>query len=301
MRLALPYPATGPIRRGMTATRILSGLRDIAGDYDALLCDAWGVIHNGRELYPGAEAAMTSFRRESGPVIVLTNAPRPSAIIPEQLDRLGLPRAAYDGVVTSGDATRQVMADMADKRFFRIGPPKDDGLFDTLGIRTVPLADAEAIFCSGPNDDERETPEDYRGLLREPAARGLPMVCANPDIVVKFGDRLIYCAGALGQLYEELGGRVILGGKPHAPIYELARARLAEIRGSAPGRILVVGDGIDTDILGANRQGLDVVFIADGIFAEAAREGGRLSPERLARALDERGVHARYAMDSFAW
>jgi len=285
----------------MAATKIIQGLREIASGYDALLCDAWGVIHNGQELYPGAAEVLSSFKAEQGPVLVLTNAPRLNHVIPAQLDRLGLPRDAYDGVVTSGDATRQVIAQMADRSFYRIGPAKDDGMFEAISIEIVDFDHAEAIFCTGPNNDAIETPEDYRDILTKAAARDLPMVCANPDIVVKFGDKLIYCAGAIGQLYEELGGKVILGGKPHAPIYELARQRLQDIAGKQPQRVLVIGDGIDTDIRGANNQGYDVVFVAEGIFAEEARAEGKLSAERLSTALDQRGVHAEYAMDRFCW
>ncbi|MEE4208279.1 MAG: TIGR01459 family HAD-type hydrolase [Parvularcula sp.] len=285
----------------MTEPRLIHGLSEIAGAYDALLCDAWGVIHNGRSLFPGAAEALTRFRADCGPVIVLTNAPRLSAVIPPQLDRLGLPRDAYDAVVTSGDATRQVVAEMADKRFYRIGPSKDDGMFDALGVDVRPLDEAEAIFCTGPNDDSRETPEDYRSVLSAAAARDLPMVCANPDIVVRYGDRLIYCAGALGQLYEELGGKVILGGKPHPPIYELARALVTKTLGKTPERMLAIGDGLDTDIRGANDQGIDVVFVADGIFAEDARHEGSLASHKLEAILAERGVHADFAMDTLAW
>jgi len=281
-------------------TRVLKGLAEIAQDYDALLCDAWGVIHNGRELFPGAGNALAQFRAQSGPVLVLTNAPRLWHVIPPQLDHLGLPREAYDGVVTSGDATREVMHQLAGKTFYRIGPAKDDTIFDALAIQVTGFDEAQAIFCSGPNDDQRETPEDYRELLEKAVARNLPMVCANPDIVVKFGDKVIYCAGAIGQLYEQLGGKVYLGGKPHAPIYELARKRFAEM-GHEPKRILVIGDGIDTDIRGANDQGYDVVFVADGIFSEEARENGVLSAQKLSRTLEERGVHAAYGMDTLAW
>jgi HAD superfamily hydrolase (TIGR01459 family) len=285
----------------MNEPRLITGLSEIAGSYDALLCDAWGVIHNGRELFPGAAEALISFRKECGPVVVLTNAPRLSVVIPPQLDRLGLPREAYDAVVTSGDATRQVVAEMADRKFFRIGPSKDDGMFDAMEIEVVPLDKAEAIFCTGPNDDTRETPEDYRRVLTEAAGKNIPMVCANPDIVVKYGDRLIYCAGALGELYAALGGKVILGGKPHPPIYELARSHMSQSLGHSPKRILAIGDGLDTDIRGANEQGIDVVFVADGIFAEEAREGGKLAAHRLEAALAEKGVHAAFAMDTLAW
>lgn len=285
----------------MTEARIIDGLSAIAGEYDALLCDAWGVIHNGRELYPGAKEALLKFRAERGPVVILTNAPRPSSVIPAQLDHLGLPREAYDRVVTSGDATSQIVSEMQNKRFFRIGPSKDDGIFAALEMDLTSLDEAEAIFCSGPNDDQNETPEDYRSLLEPAAARGLPMVCANPDIVVKFGDKIIYCAGAIGELYETMGGKVLLGGKPHAPIYELAVEYLRTLKGGEPGRLLAIGDGIDTDIRGANNQGIDVVFVAEGIFSEAARVDGMLSGAALSGELGKRNVHAEYAMDTFAW
>jgi HAD superfamily hydrolase (TIGR01459 family) len=285
----------------MSAPRLLRGLREIASDHDALLCDAWGVIHNGRQLYPGAKEALLSFKEQGGAVIVLTNAPRLSSVIPGQLDRLGLPREAYDGVVTSGDATRQAVVELSGRTFFRIGPAKDDGMFEAANIRLGAFDDAEAIFCTGPNDDENETPEDYRTMLREAAERKLPMVCANPDIVVKYGERLIYCAGALGALYEELGGKVILGGKPHPPIYELARRQVEEVLGHPAKAPLVIGDGVDTDILGANRQDIPCVFVADGIFAEHARHEGALSTEKLSAMLAEREVHAAYAMDSLVW
>lgn len=285
----------------MATTRLIDGLGEISSGYDALLCDAWGVIHNGRALYPGVAEAMTNFREKHGPVVILTNAPRLSGVIPAQLDRLGLPREAYDAVVTSGDATREVMKNLSGKRFFRIGPDKDDSLFDAIDLTMAPWEDAEAIFCSGPNDDLHETPEDYRAMLEEAARRNMPMVCANPDIVVKFGDKLIYCAGAIGQLYEQVGGRVYLGGKPHAPIYELARKRIGEVAGRHAERPLVIGDGIDTDIRGANDQGYDCVFVAEGIFSEDARENGVLSGAKLEAALEQRGVHAAYGMDSLVW
>ncbi|GGY54185.1 TIGR01459 family HAD-type hydrolase [Parvularcula lutaonensis] len=285
----------------MSEPRIITGLSEIADAYDAVLCDAWGVIHNGRELFPGAAEATSMFRAERGPLVILTNAPRPSSVIPAQLDRLGLPRDAWDAIVTSGDATTEVIREMSDKTFFRIGPSKDDDLFRAIDVKLAGADEADAIFCSGLDDDQTETPEDYRGLLEPLARRGLPMVCANPDIVVKYGDKLIYCAGAIGQLYEELGGKVILGGKPHAPIYELAKQRMREITGKVPERILVIGDGLGTDVKGANDQGLDCLFVADGIFAEEARANGSLSASKLAAALEENGVHAEYAMDTLAW
>ncbi|ADM08606.1 HAD-superfamily subfamily IIA hydrolase [Parvularcula bermudensis HTCC2503] len=286
----------------MPSPRLLSGLSEIASQYDALLCDAWGVIHNGREVFDGVAEALIRFRQERGPVIILTNAPRLSSVIPAQLDRLGLPREAYDGVVTSGDATRQSVIDHGHLDFYKIGPAKDDTFFQSTDVRLVPFAEAGAILCTGPEDDERETPEDYRGLLEEAAARELPMICANPDKVVRFGDRLIYCAGAIADLYETLGGQVVMSGKPHPPIYAVARDALRQAAGREAARLLAVGDGLHTDILGANREGIDVIFNVGGVSLEEGRgPTGDLDAGRLRRRLDEEGLVAQYATDSLKW
>ncbi len=228
-----------------------------------MLCDAWGVIHNGVELMPGAEEALIKFREICGPVIILTNAPRPASIIPAQLDRLGLSRDAYDAIVTSGDATRAEIARRLPAPAYRIGPDKDDPLFDGLDINFVHLEAAGFIVCTGMVNDHTDEPEDYRDVLRRAAATGLEMVCANPDIVVNWGGRMIWCAGALAEIYEQLGGAVVYGGKPHAPIYELAFAAVDHARGETTNasRILAVGDGLNTDILGANRAGVDALLV----------------------------------------
>lgn len=283
----------------MPAPRFINGLSEIASSYDALLCDAWGVIHDGVRVFPGVAEALTEFRRRRGPVLVLTNAPRPSAIIPGQLDRLCLPRMAYDGVVTSGDATRAAIAAMAPKRAFKLGPEKDDGLYEGLNVAFAPIDEAGYIICTGLFDDQRETPADYRSLLETAAARGLPMICANPDIVVRWGGRLVYCAGALAELYESLGAQVIYGGKPHAPIYEVAFASLSRVTGRAVerSRILAVGDGLRTDIAGANAQGLDALYIAgaDGVHDGAA------DADSIRAALEKSGALAKYVAKGVGW
>ena len=209
----------------MLTTPIISSIAALARNYDALLCDAWGVIHDGVRLFDGAAEALVAFRRERGPVVILTNAPRPCSVIPAQLDRLGLPRTAYDAVVTSGDATRAEVEKRRGQNAFRIGPAKDEELYRDLAVRFAPLERADFIICSGLDDDSRDEPEQYRKLLVDAAERRLAMICANPDIVVRFGGRLIYCAGALAELYEKLGGSVVYAGKPHAPIYELSLKR----------------------------------------------------------------------------
>lgn len=262
----------------MSIPQPISGIRELASDYDAMLCDAWGVIHDGVNLLPGAEAALVNFRKTRGPVVILTNAPRPSSIIPAQLDRLGFSREAYDAVVTSGDATRDEILQRLPAPAYRIGPEKDDPLFDGLGINFVALEAAGFIICTGPVDDQTDAPEDYRGVLERAAARGLEMVCANPDIVVNWGGRIIWCAGAIAELYEKLGGVAVYGGKPHAPIYRLAFDAVARTHGAPidAARILAVGDGLKTDILGANRAGIDALLVTGegGIHNGSAEQAG---------------------------
>ncbi len=283
----------------MLAPRFIDGLQEIASGYDALLCDAWGVIHDGVRLFPGVEEALTEFRRARGPVLVLTNAPRPSAVIPGQLDRIGLARAAYDGVVTSGDATRAAIAAMLPRPAFKLGPEKDDGLYDGLDVSFAPLEAAAFIICTGLFDDQRESPADYQGLLERAAARKLPMICANPDIVVRWGGRLVYCAGALAEIYEKLGATVIYGGKPHAPIYEVALKTLSERAGRQieRSRVLAVGDGLKTDIAGANAQGIDALYVA----GEGGVHHGAADDAAIAAALGKEGAHAAYAARGLIW
>lgn len=283
----------------MTPPRAIAGLSEIADDYDALLCDAWGVIHDGVRAFPGVGAALTAFRARRGPVIILTNAPRPSAIIPPQLDRLGLTRGAYDRVVTSGDATRAAIERFAGRPAYKLGPGKDEALYVDLDVEFAPFDRAEFIVCTGLVDDATESPDDYSELLSAAASRNLPMVCANPDVVVRWGGRLIYCAGALAEIYERLGGDVVYGGKPHAPIYEIAFAAIEEAVGSAVdrSRILAIGDGIATDIAGADRNGFDSLFIAGA----AGVHQGETDGASVAAALDRAGVRARFFSAGLAW
>jgi HAD superfamily hydrolase (TIGR01459 family) len=283
----------------VTAVPIITGINAIAQRYDALLCDAWGVIHNGVELFPGAEAAMIRFRETRGPIIVLTNAPRPSSIIPAQLDRLGLSRNAYDAVVTSGDATRAEIEALLPAPAFRIGPAKDDPLFEGMTINFASLDEAGFIICTGLVDDQGETPDDYRDLLGRLAERKLTMICANPDIVVNWGGRMIWCAGALAKIYEEMDGKVVYGGKPYSPIYRLALSAIETARGGKadPSRVLAIGDGLKTDIAGANGQGIDAIYVA----GRGGVHDGETDAETIASHLTQAGVHAIAAAEGLRW
>src|SRR5437764_3022910 len=257
----------------------------VAPHYDAVLCDVWGVVHNGVAADPDAAAALTKVRGQGGTVVLISNAPRPGDWVFTHLDRLGVPREAYDGVVTSGDVTRAFLAGHPGETILHIGPARDHSIFDGLGVRFGSVEAADYAVCTGLFDDETEKPENYRSLIAKMRARALFMVCANPDLVVERGDRLVYCAGAIADLYATAGGEVFYAGKPHGPIYQAALAKLATIRGAPvdPARVLAVGDSVRTDLIGAAQAGLDSLFVADGIHAEEL--GGRRDPELDAMGL----------------
>jgi HAD superfamily hydrolase (TIGR01459 family) len=286
-------------------TRPLNGLSELAGRYDVLLSDVWGVIHNGVEPYPAACEALTRWQAGHGQVVLISNAARPWPEVAAQLDEIGVPRGAWSALVTSGDVTRDVLAARAPGPVYRIGPERSAPLYANLGLGFADdLNEAAFICCTGPNDDDVETPEDYRDLLTRAAARRLPFVCANPDKIVQRGDRLIYCGGALADLYETLGGETVMAGKPHAPIYDACYARAAELLGRPVNRagVLAIGDGLPTDAQGANAQGLDLLFVAGGIHgAELVRPGGALDVAATDDLLAASGLHAAYAMAGLAW
>ena len=260
-------------------TKIITSFAEISGNYDAVLCDLWGCLHNGKTPFPAAVSALQSYRTGGGKVILLTNAPRPRSNVINQLDAMAVPRDAWDDVVTSGDAAQYAMLSGAvGRRVYHIGAPKDDAFFTDFSddiaayaatqdpIERVAIKDATGIICTGLADDASETPEDYNITLKLAKNLGLPMLCANPDIVVHMGDQLLYCAGALAQAYEKLGGTALYFGKPHPPIYDLARRRLA-VMGVDDAALLAIGDGVNTDVQGAISEGIDALFITGGIAA----------------------------------
>lgn len=285
-------------------TALITGLAQVAGRYDVLFCDVWGVIHDGVEAFDEACAALARWRQDRGPVVLISNSPRPTAAVADQLDSVGVPREAWSALVTSGDVTRDLLAARAPGPAWRIGPERDDPLFEGLGLAFAGPGEAAFIACSGPNDDEVETPEDYRQPLALAAARGIDMICANPDRVVQRGDKLIYCGGALARLYVELGGVAFMAGKPYAPIYDLCLVKATELLGGvlARGRVLAIGDAVATDVLGARDQGLDVLFIAAGIHGEAVvKPDGGLDVEAVERLLARDGMRVDYVMTGLDW
>jgi HAD superfamily hydrolase (TIGR01459 family) len=254
----------------MTALRFAERLRDLVGDVDVLLSDIWGVVHNGLMAFPEACEALQRFREQGGTVILITNAPRPADSVQRQLRKLGVKDETYDAIVSSGDLTRHFVADHPGQKMFWLGPERDNSIYRGLDPVLAPLEQADYIVCTGLFDDETESAENYRAMMLQARERKLPLVCANPDIVVERGDRLIYCAGAIAELYLELGGEVIFYGKPHRPIYQRAIALAAERRGRAVqlSRVLAIGDSVRTDLAGAHGFGIDCLFVTRGIHAE---------------------------------
>jgi HAD superfamily hydrolase (TIGR01459 family) len=276
-------------------TQIIENLSQISARYDAVLCDLWGVLHNGKAAYPEAVDALQAFREKGGTVVLITNAPRPRSGVIAQLERLGAPKDCYDIVVTSGDASQAaVAAGLFGSRIYHVGPERDLLFFEdfdgkALEVERVALDQAESIICTGLWDDQTETPEDYRELIANGINRSLPMLCANPDITVDVGDKRIYCGGAIGQAYAQAGGTTHYFGKPHAPIYDMCRSLLTAHRGEIveESRILAIGDGILTDVPGAVGEGLDCLFVSGGLAdEETGTFGGQPDPEKLKSYLD---------------
>ncbi len=261
---------------------VIERFAPLASNYDVLLCDVWGVVHNGVAAFTEAAEALARFRARGGTVIFITNAPYPADAVQRFLDRLGVRRDAYDAIISSGDVTRGVVEKGLAQRVFHLGPPRDLPIFAGLKVAFAPVESADYVVCSGLFDDRTETPENYRDMLAFMRGRSLFMVCANPDAVVERGDTLVYCAGALADAYVALGGEALYCGKPHAPIYEAALCKAAAFRGGEVpqlARVLAIGDSVKTDLKGAAAFGVDCLFVISGLHADqfGLREAPRVA------------------------
>jgi HAD superfamily hydrolase (TIGR01459 family) len=276
---------------------LVSGLSAIAGDYDAVICDVWGVLHDGAHAFTPAVEALTRFRKERGRVVLLTNAPRPAADIAISLRGFGVPDDAYDEIVSSGGSAREELirrAHGAPLKMMHIGPERDETVFQGLDIVLVGPDKAEVVLCTGLFDDDHETPDDYADILKALKARELPMICANPDLFAPRAGVLVPCAGGIARAYEKIGGPVVYYGKPEPPIYEPAIAAA----GGKDQRILVIGDALETDMAGADAMGLDALFVAHGLHKE---ELGDLSDANLAALFARHDLKACAAVDVLKW
>src|SRR5271154_4586298 len=260
--------------------RFVERLRDLVDGVEVVLSDVWGVVHNGLEAFPEACEALHTCRSRGGTVILITNAPRPADSVQRQLRKLGVADETYDAIVTSGDLTRHFVAGHPGQKVFWLGPERTYSIHHGLDPMLAPLEQADYIVCTGLFDDETESAEDYRAMMLQARERRLTLVCANPDIVVERGDRLVYCAGAVAELYRELGGEVIFYGKPHRPIYERAMQLAAEHLGRPTelSRVLAIGDSVRTDLAGAHGFGIDCLFVTRGIHAEDFEGVDQLDP-----------------------
>ena len=283
----------------MSLPLLIKGLHEIANDYNAILCDVWGVLHNGHDPFAGADRALAQFREAGGKVLLLSNAPRPGTAVVARLDEIGVSREAYDDILTSGDVARALLADRGQQSqtCHHIGPAKDADLLAGIDIQFTGIDEADFILLSGMNDDTVDTPEDYLSAMDTWHARDLQLVCANPDRQVQFGDRVIYCAGAVAEIYEQNGGDVVWLGKPYQPVYERARAQLNDMLDAHP-RILAIGDGPKTDIPGAQRAGIDALFISGGL---ASAFQNLHTAEQIGAVLDAENTHALAAMRHLVW
>jgi HAD superfamily hydrolase (TIGR01459 family) len=282
----------------------LSHAGPLLAQYDVIFCDIWGVVHNGLTAFEGACSALARFRADGGTVILVSNAPVPKGRVAETLETRNVPQSTWDDIVSSGDIALAHVSERKFQRLYCIGPQdRDEALFSALTARSVPLAEAEAIICTGLNFDRSEVPDDYRGLLAEALALRLPFVCANPDFVVDVGGTLLYCAGAIADLYANMGGAVFWAGKPHLNAYETAHTKAEALRDSnvAREKILVIGDSLRTDMKGAENFGCDALFIASGIHRHETMDEISLSPKRLQELFVPGSPPAIGAMAELAW
>ncbi|KIC50358.1 TIGR01459 family HAD-type hydrolase [Tateyamaria sp. ANG-S1] len=275
--------------------QIISALSEISDHYDALFVDLWGCVHNGVKALPEAVAALQAYRAKGGKVVLVTNSPRPRAGVQKQLVHFGVPDDAWDTIATSGDSARAAMfRGIVGSKVYFIGQPGEEKFFQPIGvikdpvqIDMVPLNEAEGIVCTGPRDPMAD-PDVMRPEFLMAKQLGLKLLCANPDIVVDRGEVREWCAGALAKLYTEMGGESLYFGKPHPPIYDLARRRLAELDVDVPdSSILAIGDGVLTDIAGAMGEDIDSLFISGGLAAAETKTSHQPDPDALSAYLEK--------------
>ncbi len=268
---------------------------EVSEEYDALICDVWGVIHNGKELFSGINECLKNYMAKGGVIVLLSNAPRPANYVEEMLKKLGLERECYNDIITSGDLTKKSLNDnLFGNNCFHIGPDRDLNIFDDTKVKRVDFNKADFIFVTGLFDDESEDENDYIDLLSLAKERGMTLVCANPDLLVQRGDKLIPCAGLISKKYEEIGGETINVGKPFSPIFEEAISLINKTKKIEKSRILVIGDGLETDIKGANLIGLDSLLILGGLFSNNSKD-------KIIESIENKQIYPSYFVNELKW
>ena len=283
------------MKENLLEIKKIKNFQDIADNYDALICDVWGVIHNGRELFEGVNDCLVKFRSKQKPVVLLSNAPRPSKYIERMLNQLGLDRKSFNEIVTSGDMTMSVLNESHyGSKCYHIGPDRDLNIFDGVNVSRVSFDEADFLFVTGLFDDETEDENSYSSILDEAKKRNLKLICANPDIVVQRGEKLIPCAGAISKKYEEIGGKAINIGKPFSPIFDKAVNLIKGINENQNPRIIVIGDGLETDIKGANILKMDSLLVLGGLFASE-------SERNIIEVLKKKNIFPSYYTEELKW
>jgi len=283
------------MKENLLEIKKIKNFQDIADNYDALICDVWGVIHNGRELFEGVNDCLVKFRSKQKPVVLLSNAPRPSKYIERMLNQLGLERKSFNEIVTSGDMTMSVLNESHyGSKCYHIGPDRDLNIFDGVNVSRVSFDEADFLFVTGLFDDETEDENSYSSILDEAKKRNLKLICANPDIVVQRGEKLIPCAGAIAKKYEEIGGKAINIGKPFSPIFDKAVNLIKGINENQNPRIIVIGDGLETDIKGANILKMDSLLVLGGLFASE-------SERNIIEVLKKKNIFPSYYTEELKW
>ncbi|KQV68249.1 TIGR01459 family HAD-type hydrolase [Rhizobium sp. Root1220] len=278
----------------------IKNFAEITSHYDAVFCDVWGVLHNGIDPFPKAAAALEVARGEGLTVVLITNSPRIAPQVVDQLRQIGIQDEAYDRIVTSGDVTRGLIAE-GPRKVFLLGPERDLAIIEGLGVERVDADDADSVVCTGFFDDETEKPEDYTDMLKGFQERNVPMICANPDLVVERGHRIIPCAGAMAAYYNQLGGETRIAGKPHTPIYDAVLSVAREAHGDFPlDRVLAIGDGMPTDVRGALDYGLDLLYISGGIHAKEYTLNGQTDEAILTAYLERERATPKWWMPRLA-
>jgi len=278
----------------------IENFAEITSHYDAVFCDVWGVLHNGVSPFPKAAAALQAAREAGLTVVLITNSPRIAPLVVDQLRNIGIQDEAYDRIVTSGDVTRGLIAE-GPKKVFLLGPDRDIAIIEGIGVTRVSAEGAGCVVCTGFFDDETETPEDYTDMLKAFQARDVPLICANPDLIVERGHKMIPCAGAMAAYYDQLGGKTRIAGKPHKPIYDAVLSVAREMRGDLKmDRILAIGDGMPTDVRGALDYGLDLLYISGGIHAAEYTLNGETDEAILTAYLEREKATPKWWMPRLA-
>ncbi len=283
------------MNKNLQEIKKINNFQDIEDNYDALICDVWGVIHNGRELFEGINDCLVNFRSKQKPVVLLSNAPRPSKYIERMLNQLGLDRKSFNEIVTSGDLTMSALNESHyGSKCYHIGPDRDLNIFDGVNVSRVSFEEADFLFVTGLFDDETEDENSYSSILDEAKKRNLKLICANPDILVQRGEKLIPCAGAISKKYEEIGGKVINIGKPFPPIFDKAVNLIKGINEDQNPRTIVIGDGLETDIKGANILKMDSLLVLGGLFASE-------SERNIIEILKKKNIFPSYYTEKLKW